>query len=74
MLQNRETATSIKSKRMTKTSLVIWEKNDYEIREKELCRGYYMAARGYEFYSSVPLVFLMSECSERVRDTTSTRR
>ena len=37
-------------------------------------RGYYMAARGYEFYLRVLKVSLTSERSERVRDTFSTRR
>ena len=37
-------------------------------------RGYYIAARGYEFYLRVLLVSLKSERSERVRDTISTRR
>ena len=36
-------------------------------------RGYYMAARGYEFYLRVLKVSLTSERSERVRDTFSTR-
>ena len=36
-------------------------------------RGYYMAARGYEFYLRVVKVSLTSE-RERVRDTFSTRR
>ena len=40
----------------------------------ELNRGYYMAARGYEFYLRVLQVSLTSERSERVRDTFSTRR
>ena len=35
-------------------------------------RGYYMAARGYEFYLRVLKVSLTSERSERVRDTIST--
>jgi len=35
-------------------------------------RGYYMAARGYEFYLRVVKVSLTSERSERVRDTFST--
>ena len=35
-------------------------------------RGYYMAARGYEFYLRVLKVSLTSERSERVRDTFST--
>ena len=35
--------------------------------------GYYMAARGYEFYLRVLKVSLTSERSERVRDTFSTR-
>ena len=39
-----------------------------------LNRGYYMAARGYEFYLRVLKVSLTSERSERVRDTFSTRR
>ena len=34
-------------------------------------RGYYMAARGYEFYLPVLKVSLMSERSERVRDTSA---
>ena len=37
-------------------------------------RGYYMAARGYEFYLQALKVSLKSERSERVRDTFSTRR
>ena len=37
-------------------------------------RGYFMAARGYEFYLRVLKVSLTSERSERVRDTFSTRR
>ena len=37
-------------------------------------RGYYMAARGYEFYVRVLKVSLTSERNERVRDTFSTRR
>ena len=36
-------------------------------------RGYYMAAREYEFYLPVLLVSLTSERSERLRDTISTR-
>ena len=39
-----------------------------------LYRGYYMAARGYEFYLPVLKVSLTSERSERVRVTFSTRR
>ena len=35
----------------------------------KLSRGYYMAARGYEFYLRVLKVSLTSERSERVRDT-----
>ena len=38
----------------------------------QINRGYYMAARGYEFYLRVLKVSLMSEGSERVRDTFST--
>ena len=34
-------------------------------------RGYYIAARGYEFYLPVLKVSLMSERSERVRDTSA---
>ena len=37
-------------------------------------RGYYMAARGYEFYLGVLRVSLTDERNERVRDTFSTRR
>ena len=37
-------------------------------------RGYYMAARGYEFYLRVLKVSLTSERSERVRDNFNTRR
>ena len=37
-------------------------------------RGYFMAARGYEFYLRVLKVSLTSERSEQVRDTFSTRR
>ena len=36
--------------------------------------GYYMAARGYEFYLRVLKVSLTSEQSKRVRNTFSTRR
>ena len=36
-------------------------------------RGYYKAARGYEFYLLMLKVSLTSEPSERVRDTFSTR-
>ena len=39
-----------------------------------LYRGYYIAARGYEFYLRVLKVSLTGERSERVRDTFSTRR
>ena len=37
-------------------------------------RGYYMAARGYEFYIRVLKVSLTSERSERVRDTFKVER
>ena len=37
-------------------------------------RGYYMATWGYEFYLRVLKVSLLSEQSEWVRDTFSTRR
>ena len=39
----------------------------------DIYRGYYMAARGYEFYLRVMKVSLTSERSKRVRDTFSTR-
>ena len=40
----------------------------------EVNRGYYMAARGNEFYLRVLKVSLTSERSEQVRDTFTTRR
>ena len=53
--------------------------NKFISKNPQLCnqlsnRGYFMAARGYEFYLRVLKVSLTSERSERVRDTFSTRR
>ena len=41
---------------------------------KQRYRGYYMAARGYEFYLLVLLVSLTRSLHSLVRDTISTRR
>ena len=51
-----------------------WEKSFYFTEVYIINRGYFMAARGYEFYLRVLKVSLTSERSERVRDTFSTRR
>ena len=42
------------------------------VKIKKINRGYYMAARGYEFYLRVLKVSLTSERSSLVRDTFST--
>ena len=44
------------------------------VQQKYIHRGYFMAARGYDFYLRVLKVSLTSERSERVRDTFSMRR
>ena len=44
------------------------------VSSNDIHRGYFMAARGYEFYLRVLKVSLTSERSERVRDNFSTRR
>ena len=49
------------------------KRNSISTSAHVLYRGYYMAARGYEFYLRVLLVSLTSERSERVRDASSTR-
>ena len=51
-----------------------WEKSLHCNEVYIINRGYFMAARGYEFYLRVLKVSLTSERSERVRVTFSTKR